>query len=177
MSQNKKNILIVGMTGVGKTTIGRLLAKKLNKKFFDSDHEVELASGLRISDFFTKFGEKEFRKLEKKIITKLINQNKNIVLSTGAGFLSDIKFNEFIFSESLCIFLSAKIDTLHQRLIGNIRNRPKLNEGNLRENLNKMYESRNQEYIKAQIKIEVDELSIPDILTLILDSLKANERI
>ena len=111
----------------------------MNKKFFDSDHEIELASGLRISDFFTKFGEKEFRKLEKKIITKLINQNKNIILSTGAGFLSDIKFNEFIFSESLCIFLSAKIDTLHQRLIGNIRNRPKLNEGNLRENLNKMY--------------------------------------
>ena len=177
MLQNKKNILIVGMTGVGKTTIGRLLAKKLNKKFFDSDHEIELASGLRIPDFFAKFGEKEFRKLEKKIITKLLNQNKNIVLSTGAGFVSDTKFNEFVFSESLCIYLSAKIETLYQRLIGNIRNRPKLNEGNLKENLNKMYELRTQEYIKAQIKIEVDELSIPDILTLILDSLKANERI
>ena len=176
MLQNKKNILIVGMTGVGKTTIGRLLAKKLNKKFFDSDHEIELASGLRIPDFFTKFGEKEFRKLEKKIITKLLNQNKNIVLSTGAGFVSDTKFNEFVFSESLCIYLSAKIETLYQRLIGNIRNRPKLNEGNLKENLNKMYESRTQEYIKAQIKIEVDELSIPDILTLIFDSLKENER-
>ena len=52
MLKLKKNILIIGMTGVGKTTIGRLLSKKLKKKFFDSDHEIELASGLRISDFF-----------------------------------------------------------------------------------------------------------------------------
>ncbi|MAZ07720.1 MAG: shikimate kinase [Rickettsiales bacterium] len=177
MSQNRKNILIIGMTGVGKTTIGRLIAKKLNKKFFDSDHEIELASGLRINDFFTKFGEKEFRKLEKKIITKLINQNKNIVISTGAGFLSNTKFNKFVFSESICIFLNAKIETLYQRLIGNIRNRPKLNEGNLKENLKKMHKSRTQEYMNAQIKIEVDELSIADILTLILDYLKENERI
>ena len=176
MSQNNKNILIVGMTGVGKTTIGRLLAKKLNRKFFDSDYEIEIASGLRVTDFFSRFGEKEFRKLEKKIITKLINQNKNVIISTGAGFLSDSKFNEFIFSESICIFLSAKIETLHQRLTGNIRNRPKLNKVNLKENLKEMYKSRIHEYMNSQIKIEVDELSIPDILTLIFDSLKENER-
>ena len=54
MLKLKKNILIIGMTGVGKTTIGRLLSKKLKKKFFDSDHEIELASGLRIPDFFFK---------------------------------------------------------------------------------------------------------------------------
>ena len=104
MLKLKKNILIIGMTGVGKTTIGRLLSKKLKKKFFDSDHEIELASGLRVSDFFLKFGEGEFRKLEKKIITKLINNNYETVISSGAGFLTEPKFIDFVFRKQQASF-------------------------------------------------------------------------
>ena len=124
------------MTGVGKTTIGRLLSKKL-KKIFDSDHEIELASGLRISDFFLKFGEGEFRKLKKKIITKLINNNYETVISSGAGFLTEPKFIDFVFRNTTSIFLNASLSTINQRLKDNLRNRPKLAEGNLKNNLKK----------------------------------------
>ena len=175
MLKLKKNILIIGMTGVGKTTIGRLLSKKLKKKFFDSDHEIELASGLRISDFFLKFGEEEFRKLEKKIITKLINNNYETIISSGAGFLNEPKFIDFVFSNTTSIFLNASISTINQRLKENLRNRPKLTGGNLKDKLKEMYSSRIKNYQKAQIKIDVDELSIPDILSIILSNLENYE--
>ena len=89
----KKNIVMVGMTGVGKTTIGKVLSKKLKKKFFDIDFEIENASGLKIADLFSEYGEKEFRKIEKKIIVKILNDYSEAIISTGAGIFNNKKIN------------------------------------------------------------------------------------
>ena len=67
MHLRKNNIVILGMTGVGKTTIGKILSKILKFKFIDVDYEIEKASNLKVYDFFSQYGENEFRKLEKKI--------------------------------------------------------------------------------------------------------------
>ena len=167
----KKNIVILGMTGVGKTTIGRILSKKLKKKFIDSDQEIEIASGMRIADFFSKFSEKEFRVLEKKIIIKIISENNGIVISTGAGALSEKKINNFIFSKTISIFLKAKKETIIERLKDNYKNRPKLSIGNLEENIEEMYNKRIINYNQALIKINVDNLSIQDVITEIIKNL------
>ena len=100
----KKNIVMVGMTGVGKTTIGKVLSKKLKKKFFDIDFEIENASGLKIADLFSEYGEKEFRKIEKKIIVKILNDYSEAIISTGAGSAPALK----IMAISFASFISSK---------------------------------------------------------------------
>ena len=87
--REKKNVL-VGMTGVGKTTIGRVLSKILRRTFVDIDFEVEKASGQKIHHIFEKYGEDEFRKIEKKLYRFLESKN-NLVIATGAGILGDQK--------------------------------------------------------------------------------------
>ena len=77
-----KNIILVGLMGAGKSTVGQRLAKKLNKKFIDADREIEIAAGCSVSDIFELYGEKEFRRLEFRVIERLIDENKNYVLST-----------------------------------------------------------------------------------------------
>ena len=86
MNLRKKYIVILGMTGVGKTTIGKILSKILKFDFVDIDHEIEKASKLKVHDFFEKYGEIEFRKLEKKFFLNLFRK-KNTVVSTGAGIV------------------------------------------------------------------------------------------
>ena len=79
MTFKNKNIIIVGMTGVGKTTIGKVLSKEISRNFFDIDQEVEKVTNLKIKDFFSIYGEPEFRRLEKSILIKLIKKEKNLL--------------------------------------------------------------------------------------------------
>ena len=81
MTLKNKNIIIVGMTGAGKTTIGKILSKELSRNFFDIDHEVEKVTNLKIKDFFRIYGEPEFRRLERSILIKLINEKNKFVIS------------------------------------------------------------------------------------------------
>ena len=171
----KKNILIIGMTGVGKTTVGRQLSKRIKLNFFDSDYQIEEFSGLRITEFFSKYGENEFRKLERKIIRKLLEENMESIISTGAGFLSNNDFNCYVLSNTTTIFLDAKFETIYERLRGNIKNRPKLYGDNLEKKLKFMYTSRMENYKKATITLKIDGLSIYETVTKIIYLLEKYE--
>ena len=85
MGKSSNNIVLVGMSGVGKTTVGRLLSKKINKDFVDTDHEFENITKYKISDFFLKDEKIKFRKIEKKITSDFILNKDNLVISTGGG--------------------------------------------------------------------------------------------
>tara|TARA_B100000686_G_C16689095_1_gene916547 strand:+ start:662 stop:1198 length:537 start_codon:yes stop_codon:yes gene_type:complete len=171
----KKNIVMVGMTGVGKTTIGKVLSKKLKKKFFDIDFEIENASGLKIADLFSEYGEKEFRKIEKKIIVKILNDYSEAIISTGAGIFNNKKINNLILKKSICVFLKAKKKTLYNRLKNNLYNRPKLTIGKLEDNIEEMYKNRIKNYNRAHIIVEVDHLSINEVSSLIIENLAKYE--
>ena len=171
MNLRKNNIVMLGMTGVGKTTIGKILSKVLKAKFIDIDHEIEKASNLKIYDFFNQYGENEFRKLEKKVLLKsLYNTNKSVI-STGAGILTDNEIISLIQTNSVSIFLDIKISNLLERLKYNLKNRPKLKKGSLKENLEIMYNNRISRYNQANIKIPVDELSTADVVSEIVKKL------
>ena len=172
MILEKKKIVLVGMTGVGKTTIGRVLSKILRRTFVDIDFEVEKASGQKIHHIFEKYGEDEFRKIEKKTLYKFLNTEKNFVISTGAGILGDQEIINIIKKNGVCIFLDIKINNLVERLNNNFKSRPLLKNGNLRENLENMIKKRIQNYEQAHIIIPVDGLSIPDIVRRVINNLK-----
>ncbi|MEE2694725.1 MAG: shikimate kinase [Pseudomonadota bacterium] len=166
-----KNIVLIGMTGVGKTTLGKILSKETGREYLDIDKEIEQLSNLKIKDFFNTYGENEFRKLEKITLLKCLKGNNNLVISPGAGVLQDKELKKQLIKECVCIFLNAKIKTLAKRLKKNISNRPKLNEGKLEDNLKQMYIERIQDYKEAQITIDVDDIPIPDIISKIKESL------
>ena len=171
MNLRKNNIVMLGMTGVGKTTIGKILSKVLKAKFIDIDYEIEKASNLKVYEFFNQYGENEFRKLEKKVLLKsLCNTNKSVI-ATGAGILTDNEIISLIQTNSVSIFLDIKISNLLERLKYNLKNRPKLKKGSLKENLEIMYNNRVSGYNQANIKISVDELSTADVVSKIVKKL------
>jgi len=112
MILKKNNIVLLGMTGVGKTTIGKILSKTTMCDFIDIDYEIEKASNMKVSNFFIQYNEKEFRKIEKKILIRnLLNEN-NTIISTGAGVLSDEEIIKFVKNESTSIFLDINLSIL-----------------------------------------------------------------
>ncbi|MBR6231534.1 MAG: shikimate kinase [Alphaproteobacteria bacterium] len=84
-----KILLLVGMMGSGKTSVGRMLARKLNLPFVDSDKEIEKSTGFTISDLFARYGEKEFRKGEEKVMARLLSGTPCVLSSGGGAFLSE----------------------------------------------------------------------------------------
>jgi len=176
MILEKKKIVIVGMTGVGKTTIGRVLSKILRRTFIDIDFEVEKASGQKIHHIFEKYGEDEFRKIEKKTFYRFLNSKENFVISTGAGILGDQETIDLIKENSICIFLEIKINNLVERLTNNLKSRPLLKNGDLKEKLKNMIKNRIQNYKQAHLTISVDGLSIPDIVRRIINNLKYHDK-
>ena len=170
MNLRKNNIVILGMTGVGKTTIGKILSKILKFKFIDIDYEIERASSLKVQDFFEKYGEKEFRELERKIFLRSLQKKDNTIISTGAGILSEKKIISEIKKKSISIFLDISMSNLLDRLKHNTRNRPKL-RGDLKKNLENMYKNRITNYNQADIKISVNNLTAGDIVSRIIKKL------
>ena len=163
MSKSSNNIVLVGMSGVGKTTVGRLLSKKLHKEFIDIDHEFENITKFKIADFFSEYGEIEFRKIEKKIATNIILNKDNLVISTGGGIFSDIEIRDIIIKNSLTLFLNSSLDTLTSRLKKNLMNRPLLNKGSLTDNIEKLYRERIEDYMMAKHIVIVDNLSAEQV--------------
>ena len=176
MILEKKNIILVGMTGVGKTTVGRSLSKILRRNFIDIDLEIEKSSGLRVSDIFENYGEAKFRNIEKKILFDRLETKENCVISTGGGILTNDQVIQMVKKKSLSIFLEIKTSNLLYRLKNNLKNRPMLQKGDLETNLHEMHEKRIKGYEKADIKISVDGLTLTDIVKRIIHKLKYYEK-
>jgi len=164
MNNSSKNIVLIGMAGVGKTTVGRVLSKKIQRKFLDMDQEFEDQTKIRITDFFAIYGEKEFRKIERRIINDVLTKNKKLVVSAGGGIFSNDEIRDLIIKKSITFFLDSSIETLAERLKKNFSNRPLLNKGNLRDNIEKLYQKRIKDYMMANHIILVDDLSVEDVV-------------
>lgn len=164
MNESSKNIVLIGMAGVGKTTVGRVLSKKIHRKFLDLDQEFEEQTKIRITEFFAIYGEKEFRKIERRIINDVLTKNNKLVVSAGGGIFSNNEIRDQIIEKSNTFFLNSSVETLAERLKKNFSNRPLLNKGNLRENIEKLYDKRIKNYMMAKHIILVDNLSIEDVV-------------
>ena len=117
LKQNKI-ILLVGMMGCGKTTLGKILSRKLHLPFVDSDKEIERASGCSISDLFATYGEAEFRKGEERIMERLLKSENPCVLSSGGGAFLSSKTQEISKKYAVSIWIRADVDLLSRRTEG-----------------------------------------------------------
>jgi len=140
------NIFLVGLMGAGKSTVGKQLAKTLDKTFYDSDHEIERRTGVNIPLIFELEGEAGFRKREAQAITELANI-QNIVLATGGGAVLLQENRQVLASHGTVIYLRASVDELWHRTRGD-RNRPLLQTENPRERLQMLYAQRDPLYME-----------------------------
>lgn len=130
--------------GAGKTTIGRMLAKQMGKTFYDSDHEIERRTGVRIPLIFELEGEAGFRKRETAMIEEL-SQLNNIVMATGGGAVLSEQNRLFLKQHGHVIYLRASVHDLWLRT-RNDKTRPLLQGGDLRQKLEKLYADRDPIY-------------------------------
>ena len=143
---NSKNIFIVGAMGSGKSTIGMLLAKKLKRKFLDTDHEVEVYTNYDISTIFEKFGEESFRDKETEILNK-IKDKENLVISTGGGIILKDENINLMKEIGTVVFLDINLETQIKR-VKYRKHRPLLKNSNLRIELKKLKIDRDPIYNK-----------------------------
>ncbi len=138
------NIILVGMMGAGKTTIGKALANSLGKEFIDSDHEIQDRTGVKIPVIFEIEGEAGFRKRESEVLAELVKKN-NIVLATGGGAVLSRENRQILQRGGIVIYLRASVNDLYRRTRYD-KNRPLLQTQNLFARLNELYAQRDALY-------------------------------
>tara|TARA_Y100001970_G_scaffold293622_1_gene441757 strand:+ start:2083 stop:2649 length:567 start_codon:yes stop_codon:yes gene_type:complete len=148
----KKNLAIMGHMGSGKSVLGKLIAKKLNLKHLDSDKEIVKFTNLSINKIFEIHGEKYFRKIEKKILLKLLEKN-NVIISLGGGSIIEREIRKKLTSNSITLFLDVNLIELEKRLKKSI-NRPLLKNINLKKKINELDKKRRKYYLLSDIVIE-----------------------
>ncbi|MFT4516719.1 MAG: shikimate kinase [Gammaproteobacteria bacterium] len=141
-----KNIFIIGSMGSGKTSIGKILAKNNHLSFLDTDHEIIRSCGYSIPDIFEKFGEEHFRNLETEQLRKM-DAIENHIISTGGGIVLKDDNKKLMKSLGLIIFLDINISSQMDR-VKNRKNRPLLNDKNLKDNLLSLKKIRDPIYKK-----------------------------
>ncbi len=150
--------------GSGKTSIGKILAKKNHLSFLDTDHEIIRSSGYSIPDIFEKFGEEYFRELETKQLKEMYGM-KNHVISTGGGIILKKQNIELIKDLGIVIFLDISINSQINR-VKNRKNRPLINDNNLKDNLLSLKKIRDPIYKKiSNYIIDVSEKERNQIVT------------
>lgn len=151
--QLKKTIVLVGMMGSGKTSVGRVLAKKLDVPFVDSDEEIERASSYKIAELFARFGEVYFREKETQVLLRLL-RNEPHILSTGGGAWMNHTNRVNLSNYGVPVWLKAETNLLWARVKGKA-NRPLLQTENPYETLRELYESRAPIYAMAPVHVPV----------------------
>jgi shikimate kinase len=147
-----RTIVLVGLMGAGKTSVGKRVAARLGVRFFDSDAEIELAAGMTIPEIFVKFGEAAFRDGERRVIARLLLQAPH-VLATGGGAFIEPATRAEIAGRALSVWLRADVEVLWQRIRGK-PGRPLLQTANPRARLVELSLARSDYYARADVTVD-----------------------
>lgn len=170
--QIAKTVVLVGMMGVGKTSIGKRLSRALGVPFRDSDHEVEKASGCSVSDIYEIYGVDAFTDVEKRVIRRLMDQKPHI-LSTGVGAFIDPESRNLIKSKGFSIWLDASMHTLLPR-VSRRDHRPQLEQAVTDKQiiLQQYIKAYTPAYQEADIRINCDDQLLDKTVEVIMTELK-----
>lgn len=163
MGKNR-NIVLVGMMGSGKSTVGQALSAKLGWTYVDTDSEIVRSQGMSISEMFAELGEVAFRKAESETIGNVLKRSEQVI-STGGGAVL-LEQNRLAMKENgFVVALFASVETVIERVRGD-QNRPLL-QGNLEERVNQIVESRKHAYDFANLKVDTDGVPVDRIVEII----------
>ena len=157
----KKNLVLLGMMAVGKTTLGKIVAKKQELKFIDIDAAIEKKNSMTIKEIFKKKGEKFFRIEEEKEVLKSLEKS-NCVIALGGGAFMNKTLRENILKNAISIWLNIDIKTLNKRVKWN-QKRPLLKEEKNQKKITELYDERKDIYKLANHEIACDNLSKKNI--------------
>tara|TARA_Y100001958_G_scaffold82361_1_gene55727 strand:- start:1847 stop:2350 length:504 start_codon:yes stop_codon:yes gene_type:complete len=148
-----KTIVLIGMMGSGKTSVGKELAKELNLTFIDIDEEIEKKYRMSIPKIFQTKGEFFFRKIEENMSCKFIDGKPGIISIGGGGFLNK-KIRSNIKKNAISIWINTSLDRIYQRLDKSKNKRPLLNYNDLKKSIKEIYDKRIPIYKKADYTIQ-----------------------
>ena len=169
----KKNLLLTGMMGVGKSTVGKKLAKKLKLKFIDIDKIIEKKEKRTIKEIFENKGEGYFRKIEKRISLEELKKS-DAVIALGGGAFMDSSIRKEAKNLSISFWLDLGLRPLLIRL-KNVKKRPLLDQDSLEESVNKIYSQRKKIYNKSNFKIKCNLMSVGQIVDKIVRLYESSE--
>ena len=149
-------LVLVGMMGAGKTTVGRRVAAKLSRRFVDSDDEIEKAAGMSIEEIFAGHGEADFRAGEARVIARLLRE-ENIVLATGGGAFVNVDTRALVKAGAVSVWIKAEFELLYSR-VSRRSNRPLLKTANPRESLKALIDQRYPIYAEADVTVVSTEV-------------------
>ena len=156
-------IVLVGMMGAGKTTVGRRLANRLGRHFVDSDEEIEAAAGMTIEDIFATHGEADFRAGEVRVIARLL-KDKNIVLGTGGGAFINAETRAMVKAGAVSVFIKAEFELLFSR-VSRRSNRPLLKS---------LMDKRYPIYAEADITVVSTDVPQDQVASEVIDAVLAH---
>ncbi|HEX3938255.1 MAG TPA: shikimate kinase [Xanthobacteraceae bacterium] len=166
----QRSIVLVGMMGVGKSSIGRRLALRLSLPFVDADTEIEKAAGTTIADIFARHGETDFRTGEARVIARLLEGGPQ-VLATGGGAIMNANTRAAIKAKAISIWLSADFDVLMRRITKRKSDRPMLQTPDPGATLRRLLEEREPVYAQADIAVQSREVPHDAVVAEIMGAL------
>ncbi|MBS3811989.1 MAG: shikimate kinase [Halanaerobiales bacterium] len=155
-------ITLVGFMAAGKTSVGKLLAKKLDYKFIDLDQYIERLTQNSIRKIFSAKGEKQFRRLEKKLLKKLIEKHEDLIISPGGGIVIDQDNIDLIKEKTMPFYLKASPDTIVNRL-GEISDRPLIDQNNPKKAVDELLKKREYLYNQFNNIIRTDNMNLEEV--------------
>ena len=167
-----RSIVLVGMMGVGKSSIGRRLAARLGIPFVDADTEIEKAAGMSIADIFARHGEADFRSGEARVIARLLDGGPQ-VLATGGGAVMNADTRAAIKAKAVSIWLSAEFDVLMRRINKRKNDRPMLQTADPAATLRELLVVREPFYAQADLTVQSREVPHDAIVSEIMTALAA----
>lgn len=168
-----KIILLVGLMGSGKTSVGKRLAKKLNLPFVDGDQEIEKAAGLSLVDVLKCFGEEEYRAGEKRVMKRLLQGSPCVLASGGGSFVAE-QTRQLAKENAVTVWLRADIDVLYNRTAGR-KHRPFLkgSDDELKNKLEKYIHDEYPYYSEADIVVETKEEQVDFTVNRVIDAINS----
>jgi shikimate kinase len=163
-------IVLVGLMGVGKSTVGRRLARRLGLPFVDSDAAIQDAAGLSPAEVFERFGEHDFRDGERRLVARLVDEGNMRVIATGGGAFIDPRTRELLNSRAVTIWLDAPVDILAERT-GRRDTRAQLRNGDRKATLERLSNERRKSYEQAHIHVKSGVGAHKDVVDSIMRAL------
>ena len=168
-----QNIALTGFMAVGKSAVGRALARKLGRRFIDLDRLIEKTEGMTVRDIFDQKGESYFRQLEKKVLIGVL-QCQGQVVATGGGVVMDEENLKVLRENSLLVCLTASPEVLLKR-VGNGAKRPLLGGTDRRGRIEELLKLREKNYVQARVCVDTSDLTVNQVVEKIINLLNVRK--